>query len=165
MKLLTVARTAIALSSLSLLIAFAGLFISSGSKAESTEHWHPLSEIVSTQQLTQIVADNTAPGANRAEIARSAIGLSRGDLLIVDFETSSLCGRGGCAVAGYRISTGEQILFTYALQPASASIIEFVDRDAELPCLRIAPPINKPAQGLTKDTLCYRDAAWITEAL
>ena len=163
MKHSTVARTAIALSCLSLLIAIAGLFISDGSKAESTEPWLPLSKLVSPQQLTQIVADNTAPSADRAEIAKSAIGISKGDLLVVDFETAALCGRGGCAISAYRLSTNEQILFTYARQAAGEPIVELITRDADLPCLRIAPPINRPAQGLTKDTLCYRDGAWVTE--
>lgn len=165
MKLPTVAKTAISLSCLSLLIAAAGLFISSGSKAESTEQWLPLSELVSSQQLTRIVADNTAPSANRAEISKVAIGLSKGDLLVVDFETAALCGRGGCAITAYKLSTGEQILFTYARQAAGEPIVELVERDADLPCLLIAPPINQPAQGLTKDTLCYRDGGWVTEAL
>jgi len=165
MKPSTIAKAAIAISSLSLLLAFAGLFISNDSKAESTKQWQPLSEIVSTQQLTQIVADNTTPSANRADIARAAIGISKGDLLVVDFETDALCGRGGCAIVGYRISTGEQILFTYAPQPAGEPIVELVERSgAELPCLIIAPPINRPAQGLTTDTLCYRSGEWVTEA-
>ena len=127
MKHSTVARTAIALSCLSLLIAIAGLFISDGSKAESTEQWIPLSKLVSTQQLTQIVADNTAPSADRAEIAKSAIGISKGDLLVVDFETAALCGRGGCAISAYRLSTNEQILFTYARQAAGEPIVELID--------------------------------------
>ncbi len=166
MKHSTVPRTAIALSSLSLLIAIAGLFISNGSKAESTEQWLPLSELVSPQQLTQIVSDNTAPNANRAQISKSAIGLSKGDLLVVDFETAALCGRGGCAIAGFQISTGEQILFTYAHQSAGQPIVELVEKaGANLPCVSIAPPINRRSQGLTRDTLCYRDGAWTTEAL
>lgn len=165
MKLSTVTRTTIVLSSLSLLLAIGGLFISSGSKAESTEQWQPLSRLVSSQQLTQIIADNTAPSANRAEIASSAVGLQKGDLLIVDFETSSLCGVGGCAISGYRASTGEQILLTYVRQAsASQPIVEFIERPgAELPCLLIAPPINTPARELTQDTLCYRNGEWVTE--
>lgn len=165
MKPPTVAKTAISLSCLSLLIAVAGLFISSGSKAESTEQWLPLSELVSSQQLTRIVADNTAPSANRAEISQVAVGLSKGDLLVVDFETAALCGRGGCAIAAYRISTGEQLLFTYTSQPAGQPIVELIDRPGvELPCLLIAPSLNAAPQGLTRNALCYRDGAWITEA-
>ena len=165
MKLSTVTRTTIVLSSLSLLLAIGGLFISSGSKAESAEQWQPLSELVSPQQLTQIIAENTAPSANRAEIASAAVGLQKGDLLVIDFATSALCGVGGCAIAGYRASSGEQILLTYARQPsANQQIVEFVDRPgSELPCLLIAPPINTPARGLTRDTLCYRNGAWVTE--
>lgn len=165
MKLSTVTRTTIVLSSLSLLLAIGGLFISSGSKAESAEQWQPLSELVSSQQLTQIIADNTAPSANRAEIASAAVGLQKGDLLIVDFETSALCGVGGCAIAGYRASTSEQILLTYVRQAsASQPIVEFIERPGvALPCLLIAPPINVPARGLTQDTLCYRNGAWVTE--
>ena len=82
MKLSTVTRTTILLSSLSLILAIGGLFISSGSKAESAEQWQPLSELVSPQQLTQIIAENTAPSANRAEIASAAVGLQKGDLLM-----------------------------------------------------------------------------------
>ena len=165
MKLSTATRTTIVLSSLSLLLAVTGLFISSGSKAESAEQWQPLSELVNPQQLIQIVEENTAPSANRAEIASSAVGLQKGDLLVVDFETSALCGVGGCAIAGYKVSTGEQILFTYARQSsASQPIIEFVESSgSELPCLLIAPPINTPARGLTRDTLCYRDGKWAAE--
>lgn len=167
MKSLTVARTAIVISSISIILVIAGVFISSGSRAESSEQWQPLSELVSPQRLTQIIADNTAPSANRAEIASSAVGLQEGDLLIVDFDTATLCGIGGCAIAGYRVSTGEQILFTYARQlDTNQPIVKLVESPtSELPCLLIAPPINTTASGLTRDTLCYRDGEWTVEEL
>ena len=169
MKYIQVPKAVIALSCLSMVVVTSSLLLSIAlpgqvSGAESDD-WQPLSTLVEQDTLLQIVTDNTAPSADRAEIAKSAIGLSKGDLLVVDFETAALCGRGGCAVAAYRLSTNEQILFTYARQPAGEPIVELVTRDADLPCLRIAPPINRQAQGLTKDTLCYRGGTWVTEAL
>jgi hypothetical protein len=166
MKSPTVARTTIVLSSLSLLLAIVALFISDGSKAEGTEQWHPLSELVSPQQLTQIIADNTAPSADRLEIANTAVGLLEDDLLVIDFKSPQLCGRGGCSIVGYRASTGEQVLSTYALQTgADQPIVELVDRaGAEFPCLLIAPSLGATAQGLTRDALCYRDGEWLSEA-
>ncbi|KPQ32869.1 MAG: hypothetical protein HLUCCA11_20385 [Phormidesmis priestleyi Ana] len=167
MKLPTVAKTTIVFSFISILLVVLGLFISRGSRAEGSAQaeWQPLSKLVSSQQLMQIIADNTAPGANRAEIASAAVGLQKGDLLVVDFETATLCGIGGCAIAAYRVSTGEQLLFTYALQPAGQPIVELAQPSgAELPCLLIADSgdtLTQPA--LTRSTLCYRNGAWMTE--
>ncbi|MEN8444845.1 MAG: hypothetical protein ABG776_07525, partial [Cyanobacteria bacterium J06555_13] len=102
---------------------------------------------------------------DRTAIAESAIGIQQGDLLVVDFQTPQLCGRGGCAIAGYRASTGEQILFTYAFQTGpEQEIVQLFSREGvELPCLLIAPSPNTSAQGLTHDALCYRDGQWVTE--
>jgi hypothetical protein len=162
-----VAKITIALCSLSVILFVIGI-VFNVSRAEGTtaEAWRPLSELVSADQLTQIIADNTAPSADRRAISHTAVGLLEDDLLVIDFKSPQLCGRGGCSIVGYRASTGEQILSTYALQPGAAQpIVELVNRTgAELPCLLIAPSLGATAQGLTRDALCYRDGEWQTEA-
>ena len=165
MKSSTVARTAIVLSSISILLVIAGLFIGSGSRAESSEQWQSLSELVSPQQLTQIIADNTAPSANRPGIASSAVGFKEGDLLVIDFKTSTLCGVGGCAIAAYGISTGERLLFTYVSQPSGQPIVELTQRPGvELPCLLVSPSSAVISeQRTTRETLCYQDGEWTAE--
>jgi hypothetical protein len=169
MKYLNAAKLAIVLCSVSLMMIPIGLVVSSNeSKAERSDGerpWILLSNLVGVEKLVDIIEENTAPRADIDEIASSAVGIIEGDLLVVDFNTSSLCGRGGCAIAAYRVSTGEQLLFTYVLQPSDQPIVELAQRSgSELPCLVIAPSINAPAQDLTRDTLCYRDGAWQTEA-
>lgn len=162
-----VAKATIVLCSLSLVLLVVGIvFNVSSAEGTAAEAWQPLAELVSPAELTQIIADNTAPSADRRAISRTAVGLLEGDLLVIDFKTSQLCGRGGCSIVGYRASTGEQILSTYALQTsADQPIVELVNRaGAELPCLLIAPSLGMAAQGLTRDALCYRDGEWQTEA-
>jgi hypothetical protein len=161
-----VAKATIVLCSLSLVLLVVGIvFNVSSAEGTAAEAWQPLSELVSPAELTQIIADNTAPSADRRAISRTAVGLLEGDLLVIDFKTSQLCGRGGCSIVGYRASTSEQILSTYVLQTsADQPIVELVNRtDAELPCLLIAPSLGRAAQGLTRDALCYRDGEWQTE--
>jgi hypothetical protein len=162
-----VAKITIALCSLSLVLLATGI-VFNVSRAEGTtaEAWQPLSELVSAAELAQIIADNTAPSADRRAISHTAVGLLEGDLLVIDFKTPQLCGVGGCSIVGYRASTGEQILSTYAVQTgAGKPIVELVERaGTELPCLLIAPSVGATAQGLTRDALCYRDGEWQTEA-
>lgn len=168
MKHIQVPKAVIFLSCLSMVIVTTSILFNivlpkqvSGAQSDD---WQPLSTLVEPEKLLQIVTDNTAPSADRRAISQSAIGVIEGDLLVVDFSTATLCGRGGCVIAAYRVSTGEQLLFTYATQPAGKPIVELIERSgAELPCLLIAPPINTPAQGLSLDTLCYRNGEWVTE--
>jgi hypothetical protein len=161
------AKLTIALCSLSVVLFVIGI-VFNVSRAEGTtaQAWQPLSELVSADELTQIIADNTASSADRRAISHTAVGLLEDDLLVIDFKTPQLCGRGGCSIVGYRASTGEQILSTYALQTgAGQPIVELVNRaGAEFPCLLIAPSLGATAQGLTRDALCYRDGEWQTEA-
>ena len=168
MKHTQVPKAVIFLSCLSMVIVTASILLNivlpgqvSGAQSDD---WQPLSTLVEPEKLLQIVTDNTAPSADRQAISRAAVGIIEGDLLVVDFNSPTLCGRGGCAIAAYRVSTGEQLLFTYATQPAGEPIVELTDRSGvELPCLLIAPPVNAPAQGITRDTLCYQDGEWATE--
>lgn len=167
MKHLKAEKLTIVLCSISIVMLTIGLTIGSESKAERSDGkrpWILLSNLVGAEKLVDIIKQNTAPRTDVDEIAQSAVGAVEGDLLVVDFNTSALCGRGGCAIAAYRVSTGEQLLFTYVLQPSGQPIVELTERSGvELPCLLIAPSINSPAQGLTRDTLCYRDDEWVTE--
>ena len=167
MKYLTAAKLTIVLCSISLVLFTIGLTIGSESKAERSDGerpWILLSNLVSVDELVNIIEENTAPSSDVDKIASSAVGIIEGDLLVVDFDSSALCGRGGCAISAYRVSTGEQLLFTYAMQPAGQPLAELTRRSGVgLPCLLIALPINTPAKGLTRDTLCYRNGEWITE--
>ena len=130
---------------------------------DAEDAWQTLSELVDQDELTAIVADNTAPSANRADIAENAVGLQKGDILVVDFASAGLCGRGGCAIAAYRISTGEQLLFTYA-QRGNGGLVELIEREGvELPCLVVSPSIDRASSD--RDVLCYRAGEWVTEDL
>jgi hypothetical protein len=162
-----VAKATIALCSLSLVLLVVGIVFNISSAEETTATaWQPLSELVSADELTQIIADNTAPSGDRREIARTAVGLIQDDLLVIDFKTRQLCGIGGCSIVAYRASTGEQILSTYAVQTGpDQPIVELVERaGAEFPCLLISSLVDATAQRLTRDALCYRDGEWQTEA-
>jgi hypothetical protein len=162
-----VAKITIALCSLSLVLLVIGIVFNISSAEETTATaWQPLSELVSADELTQIIADNTAPSADRREIAQTAVGLIQNDLLVIDFKTRQLCGIGGCSIVAYRASTSEQILSTYALRTrADEPIVELVNRaGTDLPCLLISASLGTTAQGLTRDALCYRDGEWHTEA-
>jgi hypothetical protein len=164
---LNAAKLAIALCCVSLVMFTIGLTIGSESKAERSDGerpWILLSNLVGVEKLVDIIEENTAPRADIDEIASSAVGIIEGDLLVVDFNTSSLCGRGGCAIAAYRVSTGKRLLFTYVLQTSpDQPIVELVNEaGVELPCLLLAPSLGATTQG--RDTLCYRDGEWQTEA-
>lgn len=168
MKHIQVPKAVIVLSCLSIVIVTTSILFNivlpgqvSGAQSDD---WQPLSTLLEPEKLLQIVTDNTTPSADRQAISRAAVGIIEGDLLVVDFNSSALCGRGGCAIAVYRISTSEQLLFTYATQLDGEPLVELTERSGvELPCLLMAPPINTTAQGLTRDTLCYQDGEWVTE--
>lgn len=141
-------------------MAISGAIVSL-SKAEASLKWMPLSEIISRQQLVNIVAENTAPSADRDEIAGSAIGYKQDDLLVVDFQSTTLCGVGGCAVAAYQVSTGDRILFTYANRASSSSEIAKIieSEDANTPCLQLSFRGERQPE-----TLCYTGREWNAKA-
>ena len=104
----------------SLAIAITGLGLTVGfisyraiAVTANDQQWQPLSNIITPEKLTEIVAESTAPSADRDVIAQSALGYEQNDLILVDFNTPTLCGAGGCALAGYQASTGERILAVY----------------------------------------------------
>lgn len=158
-KLLT--SLVLAVAGLSLVIGF--LSYRAIAMNEPGQLWQPLSALVTPEQLIEIVAESTAPGADREAIAASAIGYQQNDLLLVDFNTPDLCGIGGCALAGYRPSTGEQVLAVYVERTSpDEPIVEVLDKaDFELPCL-LVPPSQEDSifQETEKDTLCYQDGSW-----
>ena len=97
-------------------------------KAQASSEWIPLSALVSEQKLTDIISENTAPSADIESLSELAIGYEQGDLLVVDFKSSTLCGVGGCAIAAYQVSTGDRILFTYAIRPGrTGNIVEVIE--------------------------------------
>lgn len=129
----------------------------------TAQNWQPLTELVTPEKLTEIVAESTAPSADREAIAASAIGYEQHDLLLVDFDTPDLCGIGGCALAGYRPSTGERVLAVYVERISiDEPIVEVVDKTGfELPCLLVPPSQEESIfQEVEKDTLCYQDGSW-----
>ena len=169
MKHIQVPKAVIVLSCLSMVIVTTSILLNiilpgrvSGAQSDN---WQTLSALVEPDKLLQIVTDNTAPSADRREISQSAIGMIEGDLLVVDFNSSALCGRGGCAIAAYRVSTGERLLFIYVSQPSGQPIVELTQRSGvELPCLLISPSSAAISeQRTTRETLCYRDDEWTVE--
>lgn len=158
-KLLT--SLVLAVAGLSLVIGF--LSYRATAMNESGQSWQPLSALVTPAQLTEIVAESTAPGADREGIAALAVGYQQNDLLLVDFNTPDLCGVGGCALAGYRPSTGEQVLAVYVERTSTDEpIVEVVgEAGFELPCL-LVPPSQEDSifQEIEEDRLCYQDGSW-----
>lgn len=168
MKFSTVAKATMMLSSLSLLLVVFGLLMNSGSKAEKFDQerpWLLLSNLVGVTKLVDILQENTAPNTDVDEIAHSAVGMVEGDLLVIDFNTPTLCGKGGCAIAAYRVSTGERLLFIYASQPSGQPIVKLTQRSGvELPCLLVSPSSAVISEQRTKrETLCYRNDEWTVE--
>ena len=136
------------------------------SGTEKADSWQPLSELTDREQLSAIIADNTAPSADRTEIMQNATALQKGDILVIDFASASLCGRGGCAIAAYRVSTGEQLLFTYTARRSGSGLVELIEREgADLPCIVLSPFINSAARESITEVMCYRSGEWFTEDL
>ena len=159
-KLLTSVSVAVAgLSSIVGFVSYRAIAMTNNNQA-----WQPLAGLVSSAKLSEIVAESTAPGADRAEIAASATGYEQGDLLLIDFNTPTLCGIGGCALAGYQTSTGERILAVYVERSSpNEPIVEVVEREGfDLPCLLVPPDPNDENffEETKKDTLCYQDGLW-----
>lgn len=161
MKGKLLASIAIAVAGLSLIVGFVSY---RAIAMTDNQTWQPLAELVTPEKLSEIVAESTAPGADRDEIAQSALGYEQNDLLLVDFNTPTLCGTGGCALAGYQTSTGERILAVYVERTsADAPIVEVVDQPgSDLPCLLVppAPDDNSIFQETDKDMLCYQEGTW-----
>lgn len=152
-------------------IAVAGLSLVAGfisyraiAMNETTQPWQPLSELVTAAKLTEIVTESTAPSADREAIAASAVGYEQGDLLLVDFNTPTLCGIGGCALAGYQTSTGKRVLAVYVQRTSpDEPIVEVIDQPGfSLPCLLVPPdPEDENIfEETDKDTLCYQNGSW-----
>ena len=151
----------VAVTALSLIAGFVSYRAIAGPTA--VQNWQPLLALVTPEKLAAIVAESTAPSADRAEIAASAIGYRQNDLLLVDFHTPSLCGMGGCALAGYRPSTGERVLAVYVERTSvNEPLVEVVEKAGfELPCLLVPPSQEESIfQETEKDTLCYQDESW-----
>lgn len=153
---------AIAITGLSLavgIVSYRAIAVTASGQA-----WRPLSEIVTPEKLAEIVAESTAPSADRSAITQSALGYEQNDLLLVDFNTPTLCGIGGCALAGYQTSTGERVLAVYVERTsADEPLVEVIEQpEFELPCLLVppAPDENSIFQETDRDTLCYQDGAW-----
>ena len=125
------------------------------------QNWQLLSNLVSQEKLRQIVEENTGPSANRGEIANAARGYEQDGLLIVDFNNPSLCGFGGCAIAGYLTSTGERILSAYVIRPsADAELVELiVQEDNALPCLTLTSRDSRTSS--SSKVICYRNQGWV----
>lgn len=153
-------KTSIFLAMLAMCMVALGVIVGLP-KAEASSEWQPLSNLVSRTELTNIIAENTAPNADRDAIAGSAIGYKQGDLLVVDFQSTTLCGVGGCAVAAYQVSTGDRILFTYANRANSSSeIAEIIEsEDANTPCLQLSFRGQRQPE-----TLCYTGREWNAKA-
>lgn len=155
----------------SLAIAIAGLTLAVGivsyraiAVTANGRAWQPLSEIVTSEKLAEIVAESTAPSADRDAIAQSALGYEQSGLLLVDFNTPTLCGTGGCALAGYQTSTGERVLAVYVERTnADEPLVEVIDQPgSDLPCLLVppAPDDHSIFQETDEDMLCYQEGAW-----
>ena len=125
------------------------------------QDWQPLSNLVSQEKLRQIVEENTGPSADREEIATTARGYEKGGLLIVDFNTPSLCGFGGCAIAGYLTPSGEKILSTYVIRPsANAELIELIEQEGNaLPCIALTSRDSRTSS--SPKVICYRNQEWV----
>ena len=156
----------IVISAITLAVGLFSIGIVQLATANSTveQTWQPLSSLVTTEKLTEIITENTAPSADREAIAAAAIAYEQNGLLLVDFNVPVLCGRGGCSLAGYRSSTGERVLNVYVERMnRDEPIVEVVDRDGfELPCLLVPPdPTNVSIfEETDKDTLCYQNESW-----
>ncbi|MEO0648351.1 MAG: hypothetical protein AAFZ17_19730 [Cyanobacteria bacterium J06650_10] len=129
MKKLVIPALALAVCLLS-----AGVFQFAIATANTNQMWRPLSEIIAPEKLAEIVAESTAPSADRNAIAQSALGYEQNDLLLVDFNTPTLCGIGGCALAGYQTSTGERVLAVYVERTsADEPLVEVIEQPGECP--------------------------------
>lgn len=156
---------AVAVAGLSLVIGFVSY--RAIAMADTNQMWQPLAELVTPEELSEIVAESTGPSADREAIASSTIGYKQGDLLLVDFNTPNLCGAGGCALAGYQLSTGERVLAVYVARTSpDEPIVEVVEREGfELPCLLVPPDPNDENifAETSRDTLCYQDESWVVQ--
>ena len=161
MKGKLLASIAVAVAGLSLIVGFVSY---RAIAMTSNQMWQPLTELVTSEKLSEIVAESTAPGADNSEIATSAIGYEQGGLLLVDFNTPTLCGFGGCALAGYRTSTGERVLTVYVKRThPDGPIVEVVEKEGfDLPCLFVPPDPNDENffAETERDILCYQDGVW-----
>ena len=161
MKGKLLASIAIAVAGLSLIVGFVSY---RAIAMTNNQTWQPLVELVTSEKLSEIVAESTAPSADREAIAQLALGYKQNDLLLVDFNTPTLCGVGGCALAGYQISTGARVLAVYMERTnADEPLVEVIDQPgSDLPCLLVptVPDDNSIFQETDEDMLCYQEGAW-----
>jgi hypothetical protein len=82
--------------------------------------------------------------------------------MLVDFNSSTMCGVGGCALLAYRTDTQEQILATYIQQGREDNaIVEMVTNEAfNLPCLLVPSDDVSSVIENDKDMVCYDGAEW-----
>jgi hypothetical protein len=122
--------------------------------------WQPLMSV--TDNSRQIIIDNTAPSADHDRLEQSALSIELNGLMLVDFNSPTMCGVGGCALLAYRTDTQEQILATYIRQGRDdEALVEMVVNEAfDLPCLLIPADNTSAVIENDKDMLCYDGGKW-----
>jgi hypothetical protein len=122
--------------------------------------WQPLMSV--TDNSRQIIIDNTAPSADHDRLEQSALSIELNGLMLVDFNSPTMCGAGGCALLAYRTDTQEQILATYIKQgKEDEALVEIVENEAfDLPCLLIPADDTSSVIESDKDMVCYDGDEW-----
>jgi hypothetical protein len=136
-----------------------GAFTTLGLATPDTR-WQPLMSM--TDNSRQIIIDNTAPSADYNRLEQSAIAIELNGLMLVDFNSPTMCGAGGCALLAYRTDTQEQILTTYIKQGRDDdALVEMVTNEAfDLPCLLIPPDDTSAVMENDKYMVCYDGGEW-----
>jgi hypothetical protein len=136
-----------------------GTFATLGLATPDTR-WQPLMSM--TDNSREIIIANTAPSADHDRLEQSAISIERNGLMLVDFNSSTMCGVGGCALLAYRTDTQEQILATYIQQGREDNaIVEMVTNEVfNLPCLLVPSDDVSSVIENDKDMVCYDGAEW-----
>jgi hypothetical protein len=118
----------------------------SGCAVQAAEFWQPATAVLTPEQIKVIVAEHSSLTIDQVTpqwIDQTQVHLM-GQLILMDFNTSGLCGSGGCLYVGYRLdqssSSLKQVLYLrlHPQLPPGVSLFTSADESLEeLPCLTV----------------------------
>lgn len=111
----------------------------------ATPSWQKASSVVPSRTLERIIQLNTELDPSQAveDVLAWTVKGTAGNLVILDFNNSGVCGAAGCLYTGYLMGKHKQLsqVFSSYLNPqlpADKPLFQVVERsDAILPCLQV----------------------------
>jgi hypothetical protein len=154
-----------------LAVSIALSLLLSGCSAQASGFWSSATSLLKADQVRAIVADHSSLPSNQIPDSwlKKVKAHKEGNLLLIDFNSDRLCGRGGCLYVGYLRDKDLQKLsevLSIRLKPQLPSGISLFEIDssqaAEPPCLKIHQ--QELPKRLMEYTFCFNETEYVKQS-